>query len=117
MLRIVDVPKDLTLKLMDDQGNDVEQVMTFKKFAVYHLDAYSVEQKLSLSQLKQLQAIVDVVEAGNGTMTFKRDDDWEVYKTALGTPRYRGRAGRQLIPFYDAAVKCQEVPEKKDDRG
>lgn len=107
-MKIIDVQKPLEVKFQTTQGEKVEEVK-FKDFLVNHLDAYSADWAKSLQQLRQINEIVKIVEAGNGTITFERNDDWEVYEAALKIPRYKGHPGRQLLPFYEAALKAQDV--------
>lgn len=110
-MHIIEVQKPLEVKFQTIQGEKVEEI-AFKDFLINHLDAHSQQWAKSLTQLRQINEIVKIIEAGNGTIVFERKDDWEVYETALKNPIYKGSPGRQLLPFYDAALKAQEVEKK-----
>jgi len=83
--------------------------MTFKRFATTHVDAYSKKFAQTLNQLLQIKAVVDIIEKGNGTIVFERADDFQIYEEAMKAILFTGSLGRQLIPFYLAAKKVEEV--------
>ena len=108
-MKTIQIPKDITLKVVTRDGQDATEEMSFKKFVTLHVDAYSGEWAKTLTQLRQIQAIVDIIEKGSGTIVFERADDFEIYEAALKAIRYKGSIGRQLLPFYEAALKAEEV--------
>lgn len=103
-MKIVDVPAPIAVKI-GVKGEVVEDV-DFKKFLVFHLDHHA--EIKSLDQLRQVNKIVAAVEGGNGTIKLE-DADYTLLKAALQNPKYHTAVGRQLLPFYDAFDKAQEV--------
>lgn len=108
-MKVIQVPQDITLTVVDREGNDGAEVMTFKRFATTHVDAYSNKFAQNLNQLLQIKAVVDIIEKGNGTIVFDRADDFQIYEEAMKAILFKGSIGRQLIPFYLAAQKAEEV--------
>lgn len=108
-MKTIAIPKDITLKTVDREGQDSTESMSFKKFLTIHVDSYSAEWAKSLNQLRQIQAIVDRIEVATDAITFERADDFEIYENAMKAIRYKGSIGRQLIPFYEAALKVEET--------
>lgn len=100
-MKIVTVP-ETPKALKDVQGDPPD----FKKWLVFHLDSY--EAVRTPTQIRQAAKIVGLIEEANGTIAFE-DADLEVVKGALQKTPYAPRVSRQLLGYYDAIDKAEEV--------
>jgi len=78
----------------------------FKEWLVTHMDSF--EGVKTPSQVRQAAKIVDVIEKSNGEIAFE-DADYEVMKAAIQKTPYFPKIARQLVGYYDAFDKAEEV--------
>lgn len=100
-MKIITVPKDVKVKVGEE-----EKVFPFKESLIFHLDNYA--EIKSVSQLRDAQKVIDAIEAGNGTISLE-DEQFKLLKAACDKMCYRPVIARQLISYYDALEKAEEV--------
>ena len=100
-MKVVTVPADITVK-----GVQKEETIPFKDFLVHHLDNF--EGIKTPSQVRQAGKIVGTIEAANGTIALE-DAEYEILKSALQSIKYFPKVARQLVAYWDAFDKAEEV--------
>lgn len=104
-MKIVDVPGDVTLEILTQQGV-VKEAIPFKKFLVHQLDTF--EGIKTRDQIRQVDKIVKLIEGSNGSIAFE-DADYSVVDDACRELRYVPEAKRQMIPYLDALESVQSA--------
>jgi hypothetical protein len=104
-MKVIEVPAAVTVKPVGD-GKGESKEIPFKEFVGVHIDTYA--QAKTAKQFRQLAKIHDALEAANGTVTLE-DADYELMKAALEEGKYFPGISRQLITYYDAIDKAQDV--------
>jgi len=100
-MRLITCPADVVVKL-----DDGEKEFPFKKTLVAHLDNYG--ELKTVSQIREAQKVIDAIEAGNGTIALE-DTQYDLLAAACKRVIYIPRVTRQLIAYYDAIDKAEEV--------
>jgi len=103
MVKVIDIPATIKTK---PAGAAPEMEISFKDWLVKHLDVY--QEIKTVSQIRQASKIVDAIEAANGTLALE-DADFAVLKGAVEKPFYVPGINRQLLPYYDAMDKAQDI--------
>lgn len=104
-MRVIDVPGDVIPKGIMGKPTD-EKPVSFKEWLMVHIDTYGGIK--TPSQVRQAVKIVDAIEAGNGTISIE-DAEFDILKASLQESKYVPGVARQLVSFYDALDKAQEV--------
>jgi len=109
-MKIVDVPPDAEIKF---PGRPEAAKMSFREFLISAMDMYEPAGK-GPSNIRKAFKIVSSIEAMDGHLTLE-DADFEVLKSAVESASWKPAAARQLVAFFDAMDKVQEVktPDKK----
>lgn len=109
-MKIIEVPATIKAKPFGTQAlvnRDVEvPEMTFKDFLIIHLDSYSSVK--STKMVRQVNKIADAIEKSNGTISLE-DADFDVLKAAVEEVKVVPGMARQLLSYYDAIEKAQDV--------
>jgi len=104
-MKIITVPKQAVLK--DEVGEPLKNAdVTFKMFLIRHLDGY-VETKTA-SQMRQSLKVIDEIEAAKDTLTLE-EEQYKLLKAACETLRYPHGLARQMISYYDAVDRAEDV--------
>lgn len=107
-MKVIEIPKPLTLKLKTQTG-EITQESKFPEWASNMVDFYGEGVK-TIKQVRQVQKIVDALDASNGTVSLE-DADYDLLKAALEA--YPGKISphvlRQHLPFIDAIEAAQDV--------
>lgn len=112
-MKIVDVPKPITVKFpLIKDGSAEPREITFKEFCLMHMDNYGSIK--SPSQVRQASKVFDAVEAAkkgaDGQETIALEDaEYELLKSAVGEVKFVPGVSRQLVPYFDAIDKAQDV--------
>jgi hypothetical protein len=104
-MKIIEVPATVTVKPITTQKGE-DKAIPFKEFLGLHLDAYGNIK--TPKQVRQLGKLFDAIEAGNGTISIE-DADYDLLKAALEEIKYIPGVARQMVSYYDAVDKAQEV--------
>lgn len=103
-MKVIEIPAPIKAKLIGSKDEPKEIV--FKEFLALHIDTFSGAK--TPKQFRQLAKISDALEAGAGTFQVE-DADYDLLKDCLNEGKYLPGVARQLIPFYDAIEKAQDV--------
>ena len=101
-MKIITVPASVNVTI---EGIEPKE-FPFKKALITHLDSYG--ELKTISQIRDAQKVIDAIEAGNGTITLE-DKQYELLAAACKAKVYHSAITRQLISFYDAVEKAQDV--------
>lgn len=102
-MKIITCPA--TVELKDVQG----EALPFKKWLLTHIDTF--EGVKTPSQVRRAAKIAGAIEESNGTVTLE-DEDYEILKSAVASVKYVPKISRQVLSYYDAVDKAQEVEKK-----
>ena len=103
-MKIIEIPATLTVKSI---GPDPKpETISFKTWALLHIDLYA--EAKTVGQIRQLAKIATALET-DGTSFQLEDAEYELLKAATGVPKYVPGVSRQMIPYYDALDKAQDV--------
>lgn len=104
-MKIIDVPKSVSVKpIAGGQGEPRE--ISFKDFCTLHLDSYA--EIKTPSQVRQAAKVFDALEAGGATLSLE-DADYELLKAAAAAVKYVPGVARQMVSYFDAIDKAQDV--------
>lgn len=104
-MKILDVPPEVTPKPIGNSAQE-QKPITFKEWLTIHLDTYGGIK--TPSQVRQAGKIIAAIEEGNGTIKLE-DAEFELLKGSLQEGKYLAGIARQLVTFYDAVDKAQDV--------
>jgi len=107
-MKVIEVPADITINLMDERGTKTSKPAKFKEWAENVIDFYS--EVKTMKQVRQVQKIVDAIGAGNGKVEME-DADYDLLKAAVDASagKLPPFIVRQQLPFVDAVDKAVEV--------
>lgn len=105
-MKVIEVPETVSVKPIGAQEKGEAKPISFKEFVSIHIDTYG--QAKTPKQFRQLAKIHDALEASSGTMSVE-DADYDLLKAALEEGKYIPGISRQLVSYYDAVDKAQDV--------
>jgi hypothetical protein len=103
-MKILDIPATVTVKPVGGQGEPRQ--LPFREFCLTHIDTYA-EIKMT-GQIRQIAKIAAALEGDAATFQLE-DAEYELLKAACGAPKFLPGVCRQVVSYYDALDKAQDV--------
>ena len=107
-MKIIEIPKPVTVTLKAKDGSDVHTEGVFCDWAVNIIDFYT--EVKTLKQVRQVQVIVEALESANGSVSLE-NADYDLLKAAVENypTKFPPTVIRQHLSFIDAIEKAQDV--------
>ena len=99
-MRIITIPA--TVELKDVKGDP----LPFKKWLIFNLDTY--EAVRTPSMVRQAAKIVGIIEDAKETISLE-DAQYDTVNGSLQKSNYAPIISRQLLSYYDAVEKAEEI--------
>jgi hypothetical protein len=108
-MKVIEIPVSVVLKPWNEQMKAEE--MSFKKWALLHIDTYS--EVKAPGQIRQCFKIASAMESAGSTVQLE-DADYDLLKAACSQPKLMPGASRQLVAYFDAIDAAQDVKKATD---
>ena len=103
-MKVIEIPAPIKAKLIGSKDEPKE--IPFKEFLELHTDTFSGAK--TPKQFRQLAKIAEALDGSKDTFQLE-DADYDLLKECLNEGKYLPGVAKQLIPFYDAIEKAQDV--------